>query len=72
MYPTFISGYHITSSLGWNSKMINTDLLESEDMIAKSKIDFRSIQCTCTLIKNNVHLVTFASYITSSKTIHHE
>lgn len=40
MYPTFISGYHITSSLGWNSKMINIDLLESEDMIAKCKIDF--------------------------------
>lgn len=40
MYPTFISGYHITSSLGWNFKMINIDLLESEDMIAKCKIDF--------------------------------
>lgn len=36
------------SSLGldWNSKMVTTDLLESEDGVAKSKIDFRSIQCT--------------------------
>lgn len=36
------------SSLGldWNSKMVTTDLLESEDGVSKSKIDFRSIQCT--------------------------
>lgn len=48
LYPSLISRNRITSSLGldWNSKMVTTDLLESEDGVAKSKIDFRSIQCT--------------------------
>lgn len=38
------------SSLGldWDSKMVTTDLLESEDNVAKSKMDLRSIQCTYT------------------------
>lgn len=40
MCLSLISGYQMTSSLGWNSKTINTGLLESEDMIAKSKMDF--------------------------------
>lgn len=70
MYPSLISGYPITSSLGWDSRMVTTELLESEDRIAKSKLGFECIQCT--LIKNNVYLVTFASYRTSSRTTHYD
>lgn len=40
MHPSLISEYQITSLLGWNSKTINTELLEFEDLIAKSKMDF--------------------------------
>lgn len=41
--------------------MVTTDLLESEDRIAKSKMEFRSIQCTYNQKEKKESLCLFSS-----------
>lgn len=62
------------SSLGldWDSKMETTDLLESEDSVAKSKMDFRSINVHNIKKNHYVYLVVFASHRITSETIHYD
>lgn len=52
--------------------MVTTDLLESEDGVAKSKMDFRSINVHIIKKNNYVYLVVFASYRITSEIIHYD
>lgn len=49
------------SSLGldWDSKMVTTDLLESEDNVAKSKMDFDQSNVHIHVIKKKKRIIMF-------------
>lgn len=68
----FNESNNFSLGLDWDTKMVTTDLLESEDGVAKGKMDYRSINVH-TIKKNNyVYLVVFASYRITSETIHYD